>query len=81
MNLVEIGDTVYVVDDTTYQVHKVTVDSNPSEIIWATIKKNKHSEAFGAHRWAKSQAEAERLAVKLSANVRKPLTEGESLNG
>jgi hypothetical protein len=68
---VNIGDTVYVVDDKTFEVHKTKVDSNPSEIIWATIKTSlKRSEAFGPHRWATTEAEAQRLAKKLAANSR-----------
>ena len=66
---VEVGDTVYVVDYLTFEVHKTKVDSNPSEIIWATIKtKSKSSEAFGPLRWATTEAEAKRLAAKLKAN-------------
>lgn len=71
---VKIGDTVYVVDDKTLKVHQVKVDSNPSEIIWATIPKAKRSEAFGPHRWATTEPEAEKLAKTL-ASERKRLTE------
>lgn len=71
---VEIGDTVYVVNDRTFEVNQAVVVSNPSDHIWVrNVNSGKSTKGapkvdsyfVGPHRWATTEAEAKRLAKKL----------------
>lgn len=72
---VEIGDTVFVVDDRTFEVNEAVVVSNPSDHIWVrTVQQGKPKKGapkvdsyfVGPHRWATTEAEAKRIAKRMA---------------
>jgi hypothetical protein len=74
---VSVGDTVFVVNDKTFEVRETVVTSNPSDHIWVrdteSDKRKKPPEPYfvGPHRWAKTREEAQQIADRFRNESRK----------